>query len=305
MIELGAVTKVFRRQRVLDGLTLSIGAGDRIALIGANGAGKTTMIRCLLGEYVHDGSITVNGRRPRHDRHGVLGDIAFVPQMPPPLKMPVRDLMRFAAVTCGGRVGDMEEIAVRLGLDVGEVGPKPFHKLSGGQKQKILVAVALGRTSRVLILDEPTANLDPAARRVLFGLLAERLDHGMIISSHRLEEISGLVNRVVELDHGKVVLDDRVAESVDPGSMQTCTVTLDLPDPAFANAISEWGFAAGDGGVMWRGEVPGPDRIRFLGMITRYAGILKTFEMTAARHIDPSGADVKRTAAGANGEASP
>lgn len=286
MIELGAVTKTFRRQRVLDGLDLSIATGDRIALIGANGAGKTTMIRCLLGEYTHEGTITVAGHRPRRERRAVLGDIAFVPQMPPPLKMPVRDLMRFAAGTCGGKVADMEELAVRLGLDIAEVGAKPFYKLSGGQKQKILVSVALGRKARVLILDEPTANLDPAARRVLFGLLAERLDHGMIISSHRLEEISGLVNRVVELDHGRVVLDDRVAESVDPGSLQRSTVTLNAPDAAFAKAIGEWGFAPNDAGTEWRGDVPGPDRIRFLGMITRYAGIVSAFEMTAARRID-------------------
>ncbi|PLX37842.1 MAG: ABC transporter ATP-binding protein [Hyphomicrobiales bacterium] len=282
MIQLDGVTKVFRRQRVLDSLSLSIAAGDRIALIGANGAGKTTMIRCLLGEYTHQGEITVGGRRPRRERRAVLSDIAFVPQMPPPLKMPVRDLLRFAAKTCNADPAHMEEIGERLGLDLAEVSGKPFFKLSGGQKQKILVAVALGRESRVLIFDEPTANLDPAARRVLFGLLAERLDRGMIISSHRLEEISGLVNRVVEMDRGRVILDDRVVETVDPGSLQKCVVTLGEPDAAFAKAVGEWGFVANESGTAWNGDVPGPDRIRFLGMITRYAGLLRSFELTAA-----------------------
>jgi ABC-2 type transport system ATP-binding protein len=79
----------------------------------------------------------------------------------------------------------------------------------------MLIAVALGRDARVLVLDEPAANLDPEARKIFFDLLAERQnDATMLISSHRLDEVSSLVNRVIELDMGKVVLDDRVADDV-------------------------------------------------------------------------------------------
>ena len=82
------VAKTFRRARVLDGISLAIGLGERVALIGSNGAGKTTLIRCLLGEYTYDGAVTVNGLDPRGNRTTVLGSIGFVPQLPPPLKMP-------------------------------------------------------------------------------------------------------------------------------------------------------------------------------------------------------------------------
>ncbi len=278
MIELKNVVKTFRRTRVLDGLSLTINDGDRIALIGSNGAGKTTMIRCILGEYVHDGDVLVNGLSPRRDRIAVLRHVAFVPQMPPPLRMPVRDLVSFAARLCGSTTKRIGEIAARMGLDIEEVARRPFLKLSGGQKQKLLIAIAMGRDADVLIMDEPTANLDPAARQILFELLSENLDKTMIISSHRLEEVAMLVNRVIELDRGRVVLDDRVEDAIDPGLKQKVRILLRRPDEAFAKAISEWGFSSGDN-LTWNGVIAGPDRLRFLGMLARYSGVLAEVEM--------------------------
>ena len=278
MIELKNVVKTFRRTRVLDGLSLTINDGDRIALIGSNGAGKTTMIRCILGEYVHEGDVLVNGLSPRRDRIAVLRHVAFVPQMPPPLRMPVRDLVSFAARLCGTTPGRIGEIAARMGLDIEEVARRPFLKLSGGQKQKLLIAIAMGRDADILIMDEPTANLDPAARQILFDLLSENLDKTMIISSHRLEEVAMLVNRVIELDRGRVVLDDRVEDAIDPGLKQKVRITLRRPDEAFAKAISEWGFTSSDN-VEWSGVIAGPDRLRFLGMLARYSGVLAEVEM--------------------------
>ncbi len=279
MIELKDVSKTFRRTRVLDGLSLRIDAGDRIALIGSNGAGKTTMIRCILGEYVYDGEVLVDGVSPRSARTSVLQKIAFVPQMPPPLRMPVGELVDFASRLCHTTDERIGGIAERMGLDIGEVRKRPFMKLSGGQKQKLLIAIAMGRDADVLIMDEPTANLDPGARQILFDLLAERLDKSMIISSHRLEEVAMLVNRVIEMDRGKVVLDDRVEDAIDPGLRQEVRIVLRKPEEAFARAIGEWGFESGDGGLTWTGVVAGPDRLRFLGMLARYVGVIADLSM--------------------------
>ena len=156
---------------------------------------------------------------------------------------------------------------------------RPFMKLSGGQKQKLLIAIAMGRDADVLIMDEPTANLDPGARQILFDLLAERLDKSMIISSHRLEEVAMLVNRVIEMDRGKVVLDDRVEDAIDPGLRQEVRIVLRKPEAAFARAIGEWGFESEDGGLTWTGVVAGPDRLRFLGMLARYVGVIADLSM--------------------------
>ena len=280
MIRFEQVAKQFRRNRVLQGIDLQFGRGDRVALVGSNGAGKTTLIRCLLGEYNCQGKISVDDREPRLHREEVLARVGFVPQLPPPLKMPVGQLIRFAASVCGSEPDRMKAMSHRLGLDFDRVRRQPFNRLSGGQKQKILISVALGRDSDILVMDEPAANLDPEARHIFFGLLAERQDKAvMLISSHRLDEVAALVNRVVELDQGKVVLDDRVADAVDMAGLLRCRVHLVRSEDAFAHTIREWGFCDTGDGTVWEGTVSGPDRLRFLGVLSRYAGLINGVEM--------------------------
>ena len=280
MIRFDKLGKTFRRHRVLDDVNLEIGLGERVALIGSNGAGKTTLIRCLLGEYTHDGMVTIDDRSPRNERTAVLGSIGFVPQLPPPLKMPVGQLIDFAASLCGTPPQRMFDLARRLGLDVDSILQRPFVKLSGGMKQKLLIAVALGRDAKVLVLDEPAANLDPEARKIFFELLAERAESAtMLISSHRLNEVATLVNRVIELDTGKVVLDDRVADDVSLAGILACRITVKRVEPAFAKAMESWKFTDTGGGLAWQGEVAGPDRLRFLGMTSRYVALISQMSL--------------------------
>ena len=283
MIQFTNVAKTFRRARVLDGISLDIGLGERVALIGSNGAGKTTLIRCLLGEYTYDGEVTINGLDPRGNRTAVLGNIGFVPQLPPPLKMPVGQLIDFSAALCGTDPHRIHDIAKRLGLDVEGILSRQFVRLSGGMKQKLLIAIALGREAKVLVMDEPAANLDPEARKIFFDLLAERQNEStMIISSHRLDEVSSLVNRVIEMDMGKVVLDDKVADDVSLSGTLACRITIKRFEPAFAKAIAGWRFTASEDNLVWTGNIAGPDRLRFLGMISRYTALIGDLSLTEA-----------------------
>jgi len=280
MIEFQAISKTFQRRAVLDDVSLTLGRGNRVALVGSNGAGKTTLIRCLLGEYVCQGSVRVDGVDPRKDRRGVLARIGFVPQLPPPLKIPVGELINFSASVCNSDPKRMERVAEQLGLDMNVIRRQPFVKLSGGQKQKLLIGIALGRDSDILVLDEPAANLDPESRKIFFSLLSERLDGTvMLMSSHRIDEVAALVNRVVELDRGKVVLDDHVEDSIDPSALQACTLRLVRAEDALAKSLTSWGFVAGDDALAWTGTVAGPDRLRFLAMMSRYAGLIGALEL--------------------------
>jgi len=273
MISLKGLVKDFGAARILNGIDLDIPTGQRIALIGSNGAGKTTLFRCLLGEYTHQGTVTIDGRDPRRARTEVLRAVGFVPQIAPRLEMPVNALMRYVAEVSGGRVEEMEAIAARMGLEVAPIRGRAFVKLSGGMKQKLLIAMALGRPTRLLILDEPAANLDPAARAVLFELLAERPEVSMIISSHRIDEIAALVNRVIELEHGRVILDDTVTDAGALGSTFAVRLTTARSEPSFSRAASEWGLSESDPG-RWTGTIAGPDRLRFLGFVARHAGLV-------------------------------
>lgn len=284
MIQFKQLKKRFRRNEVLKGIDLSIDQGHRVALIGSNGAGKTTLIRCLLGEYTCEGEVLVDGLNPRENRREVLSKLGFVPQLPPPLKMPVDQLIQFSASLCSADPARMIDVAGLLGFDVASFRKQPFVKLSGGQKQKMLIAIALGRDTDVLVMDEPAANLDPEARHIFFQLLAEKKDDvAMIISSHRLDEVAGLVNRVVEMDQGNIVLDDQVDDLVDMSSRLNCTLTLVRAEAAFAKAIGDWGFTGSSDGLSWRGQVAGPDRLRFLGVLSRYAALLAGINMEESK----------------------
>jgi ABC-2 type transport system ATP-binding protein len=280
MIHFKNVVKNFRKARVLDGINLDIQIGERVALIGSNGAGKTTLIRCLLGEYTHDGEVTIDNLNPRDHRTKVLGNIGFVPQLPPPLKMPVGQLIDFSASLCGTDPQHIHQIAKRLGLDIDAILSRQFVRLSGGMKQKLLIAIALGRNAKVLVMDEPAANLDPEARKIFFDLLAERQHEvTMIISSHRLDEVSSLVNRVIEMDLGKVVLDDRVADDVSLSGLLACRIVVKRIEPAFAKAISAWKFSELDGGLVWEGKIASADRLRFHGMVARYIALISDISL--------------------------
>ena len=292
MIKFTNTSKTFRRSYVLKDVTLEISKGDRVALVGSNGAGKTTLIRCLLGEYHCEGKVEINGLDPRDNRQEVLKHIGFVPQLPPPVRMPVLQLVNFAAAVSDSDPERMCSISRQLGFSVDEHRKQPFNRLSGGQKQKLLISIALGRDCDVLVMDEPAANLDPEARHLFFSLLEERREStAMLISSHRLDEVAALVNRVVELDRGSVVLDDNVIDQVGMDSVLGCVITLSRVDEAFSKTIQSWGFEPSAGNSVWYGRVSGPDRLRFLGMLSRYAGLLAGIELSessvgAARGVE-------------------
>ncbi len=280
ILEFKGLGKAFGRHQVLQDITLNIHPQDRIALVGSNGAGKTTLFRCLLGEYQYQGEVKFDGLAPREHRHAVLSKIGFVPQLPPPLKMPVGQLIRFAADVSGSDPQDMIAVVEALGLDYAKITRQAFNKLSGGQKQKLLISIALGRPTELLVMDEPAANLDPDARHVLFKALSERAGEvAMIISSHRLDEVASLVNRVVEMDQGRIVLDDLVADDLSMTAMLDCLVELVRDEPSFAKVMDEWGFTPNPDQKQWRGQVASPDRLRFLGVLSRYAGILAGIQM--------------------------
>ncbi len=97
MIEVNKLTKKFGKTTVLDSINLSVNQGDRIALIGPNGAGKTTLIRAILGQYVFDGELTVFEKNPRQHRVEILNRVGYVPQLPPPIQMSVKELVQFSA----------------------------------------------------------------------------------------------------------------------------------------------------------------------------------------------------------------
>ena len=211
MIKINNLTKKFGSHISLDSVTCEFKKNDSIALMGANGAGKTTLIRSILGYYHPDeGEVIINGYNPIKDRVKVLKNISFVPQLPPPIKLNIDELIGYVETSSDVNRDLILHYANEMKLDVKQNINKSFFKLSGGMKQKLLIAISLAKKSEILIFDEPTANLDPDARDDFYRLLKQNEKEKILLFvTHRLEEVKELVNRQIYMDLGKVVSDEK------------------------------------------------------------------------------------------------
>jgi len=273
MISIQNLRKQFGKTPVLDGVSLHVARGDRLALIGPNGAGKTTLIRSILGQYVCEGDLTVFDRKPRLHRVEILNRISYVPQLPPPIQMSVGELVQFcAAVSPRSSREAIFEQAERLGLDLANNIQKPFLKLSGGMKQKLLIALALAARPEILIMDEPAANLDPQARQTFFLQMLQAMEGTtMLLSSHRVDEIINLINRIVEMDHGRIVQDEQVGRTGLGAGVLHCAVCLDQEYASAIAMLEEWNFTRRQGAREFTGSFIGAERLRFLTSLAHFA----------------------------------
>ena len=212
IVEARNVVKTFMGTKVLDHVSIDIELGDKIAMMGPNGAGKTTFVRSMLGFYhIDSGEIRVEGYDPIKSRVKVLSRISFIPQLPPPVKLSVSELMEYVERSTQTPKASIAREAEKMELDIEKHREKPFFKLSGGMKQKLLIAIALARKSRLFVFDEPTANLDPKAREHFYRLLSNiEYEHSTIFITHRVEEVEGLANRKIYMDLGKVAEDEKL-----------------------------------------------------------------------------------------------
>jgi len=277
MIKVQNLTKKFGNSPVLDNLNLSVEKGDRVALIGPNGAGKTTLIRAILGQYVVNGRLTVFGKNPRHHRVEVLERIGYVPQLPPPIQMSVGELVKFSAdIQPKSSQDAIYRQAEELGLDIAIHIKKPFQKLSGGMKQKLLIALALAGQPDILIMDEPAANLDPQARQSFFLQLIRSMENTtMLLSSHRVDEIINLINRIVEMDYGNVVEDEKIEQSILGDTMLRGRVILVREHTGAIKMLKDWDFNNVNDGLEFEGSFLGVERLRFLTSISHFANHIK------------------------------
>ena len=212
IVQAKQIAKKFMQEYVLDHIDLTINSGDKIALMGPNGAGKTTLVRAMLGFYHLDsGEMKVFNKNPVKKRVDVLQKVSFIPQLPPPIKLSIEELLKYVSKSSNIAQETIFKEAERMELNLKANLKKPFFKLSGGMKQKLLIAIALSKKSQLLIFDEPTANLDPKGREQFYHLLQE-LDKNCstIYITHRLDEIKPLVNRKIYMELGKIVEDERV-----------------------------------------------------------------------------------------------
>jgi ABC-type multidrug transport system ATPase subunit len=247
MIGIKDLTKRYSGTPVLQDVSLQIERGESVALWGPNGAGKTTIVLCLLGFLHFDGGVTVEGLDVRTDGKKVRSLVGYVPQQPGFYDdLSVVETLGFSAELRSIGPERIEQVLEMV--DLADNRTKPVGALSGGLRQRLALAVALLPDPPVLLLDEPTSNLDAAARQATVNLLEELRggDRIMIVTSHHLEEVSMLVDRVVVLDSGRVIDECAPAELSERLGLRSWLHVLLSPDdvpPAMA-VLAEHGFNA-------------------------------------------------------------
>lgn len=207
-VELRNVSKQFGQLRAVTDVSFVIPNGSRVALLGPNGSGKSTLIRAILGLIECRGEILLDGRSPFRHRSTLAARIAYVPQIAPQLGASVRELIQAIAVLRGLPPGTIEKEAKEMDLDLRPALGRPFRYLSGGMKQKLLAAIAFASRPELLVLDEPTASLDEAARARFWQMLKERAPQAtVLLCSHRVDEARDFACRALVMQEGRLVRD--------------------------------------------------------------------------------------------------
>ncbi|MEU8962945.1 ABC transporter ATP-binding protein [Streptomyces sp. NPDC048491] len=205
-VHFGGVVKSYGAVRAVNGAELTIGRGETVALLGRNGAGKSTTISLLLGLNEPDaGEVRIFGRTPqRAVREGLVG--AMLQDGQPIPRVTVRELVSFI----GSMYPEPMPVAETLALaGLTEFADRRVDKLSGGQTQRVRFATALAGNPGLLLLDEPTAALDVEARRAFWESMRTYADRGntVMFSTHYLEEADDNADRIVVIDRGRIVAD--------------------------------------------------------------------------------------------------
>lgn len=228
-VEIVGLRKRYGPVVALNGLDLSVGQGEVYGLLGRNGAGKTTTVEAMVGLLRPDaGAVRVLGLDPHRDglrlrrRIGVqLQEETFNPYMR------LAEALMFLG-SFYPRRADVPVLLERVGLT--SEATRMYGQLSGGQRRRFLLALALVGEPELVVLDEPTAGLDVHARQALWGLIKDLRDQGrtVLLATHHLEEAQALCDRVAIVHHGRVVASGTPAEiaGMGPGGLEAVFLSL-------------------------------------------------------------------------------
>jgi ABC-2 type transport system ATP-binding protein len=244
VIEIVGLRKAYARRNVLDGVDLTVRAGEVVALLGPNGAGKTTTVEIVEGYRAQDsGTVRVLGEEPARGgpalkaRVGLMlqGGAGLEPRGTP------RDLVRLYAAFHGGggAAADADALIERVGLSA--AARTRVRRLSGGERQRLSLAIALAGEPEVLILDEPTAGMDPEARRATRELIAALRDEGrtILLTTHDLGDVERLADRVAILHRGRIVAQGSPDELTTGGSTAIRFRLHDAPPPTALQSLAK------------------------------------------------------------------
>lgn len=241
MLRVEALRKRYGAAVAVDGISFVVEPGEVFGLLGPNGAGKTTAIECILGlRRADEGQIEIGGCDALAHRSSVRAMLgAQLQSTALPDKITVREALRLFA-TFHRSDSRVEEWIDKLGLR--EKAGARFESLSGGQRQLLGLGLAMISEPRLLVLDEPSAGLDPGMRRTFFELVREARSGGaaVLLSTHHLAEAERLCDRLAVLERGRMLATGRPRDLIDGAALRTSLIfSLDgtLAEPALRGMV--------------------------------------------------------------------
>lgn len=214
MIEIKNLTKKFNKFTALNQVNINFNDGHSVALIGPNGCGKTTLIKSILGlNVVEDGDILVNNESVK-EHYLYRKNIGYMPQIGRyPENMTIAQTIQMIKDT--RKVSESElDTELLEAFELESIFDKKMRTLSGGTTQKVSAVLAFLFNPGIIILDEPTAGLDPLASEILKNKIIKEKNKGklIIITSHLLSELDDIVSEIVFMNEGKVIVHQSVEE---------------------------------------------------------------------------------------------